>query len=298
MACNGMLGHALGEVATSNQDVDVVGTCLTSTLPKHYPTTVLDVCDPSSVISIIEKVKPDFVVNCSGITDLELCEARPDIAKAVHIDGTENLVKACRIAGAKFVYISTDSVFDGISGGYSEDSIPNPVNEYSRTKLEGEKVVGSDDLVIRTSIYGWKVSGRLSLVESILENLSRNKPFTGYNDYYFTPVYTRTLSEIILRMLDRGMKGTYNIASSERITKYAFAQKVAEIFMLDRNLVIKGSSNSVRSEIKRPRDLSLVSKKLLDAGFFPISISEDLSRMKEDRNIFGRGSTPLGKGRL
>lgn len=287
VACNGMLGHVMAEVAS--EKYNVVGTYTTFVSERSYPTERMDILNASHVKSLITKIKPDVVVNCSGIVDVEFCEERPDIAEAVHVDGTRNLVEACKLVGAKMVYISTDAVFDGVSGNYTEESKPNPINQYARTKLAGEKAMRDTDIVIRTSIYGWKIAGPLGFVEDIVDKLSNGKMYGAFEDYYFTPVYTGTLAETVIDMLKANAAGLYHVCPEEKMTKYTFAKKVADAFGLEKSLIQPSSVKSIKSAVKRPSNVALVSKRI-HFGTPLISVDRDLMRMRMDTNKFGRDS--------
>lgn len=278
---NGMLGHKFAEIASKN--FKVTGTYTKFLSKRNYPTERLDILNKRSVDQLVEKLRPDIIVNCAAITDVEYCEEHPDVAEAVNVDGTKNLVDAARNVDAKFVYFSTDSVFDGKKGNYTEESEPNLINVYSKTKLAGEKLVSEKDLVVRTTLYGWNILDKKSLAEWIINSLSNGEKINAYTDNYFTPIYTGTLSRIVIEMLLRKMSGLYHVPGKEKLSKYIFAKKIAKVFGLDENLINMASIKSAKNKAKRPKDLSLSSVKIRGEGFKLNDVEEDLKIMKSEK---------------
>ncbi|MCX6709562.1 MAG: SDR family oxidoreductase [Candidatus Woesearchaeota archaeon] len=117
---------------------------------------------------IISGAKPDFLIHAAAITNVDLCEENPILAEKINAEATENIAKICREHRIKMVYISTDYIFDGKRGNYSEKDIPSPINVYAKTKYEGELNVSKtldDFLIIRTSLFGWNIESKKSFVE-------------------------------------------------------------------------------------------------------------------------------------
>ena len=287
---NGMLGHKFAEIAS--KDFRVTGTYTKFLSKRNYPTERLDILNKRYVDQVVEKLRPDIIVNCAAITNVDFCEEHPEVAEAVNVDGTKNLVDAARNVGAQFVYFSTDSIFDGNKGNYTEESNPNPVNVYSRTKLEGEKLVSEKDLIIRTTMYGWNILEKKSLSEWIIDELSNNKKINMYTDNYFTPIYTGTLSRIVVEMLRKKMSGLYHVPGNEKLSKYTFAKKVARVFGLDENLINMVSIESAIKKAQRPKDLSLNSSKIRGEGVRLNDVEDDLKIMKKERvveNVLQKG---------
>ncbi|MEM2915265.1 MAG: sugar nucleotide-binding protein, partial [Candidatus Bathyarchaeia archaeon] len=115
----------------------------------------LDIRCRHEVFRVVTKIRPDVIVHTAALTDVDYCEEHPDEASILNVEGTRNLVAAAKNIGTEFVYISTDSVFDGKKGMYVEEDVPNPINCYAKTKLEGEKLLNVLDqgyTIIRTCI--------------------------------------------------------------------------------------------------------------------------------------------------
>lgn len=220
----------------------------------------LDVTDKGSMEKVFNFFRPDVVVMAGGITDVDLSALRPKLAKDVNIKGTQNLVKKVREYDAKLVYTSTDYVFDGENGPYKEEDRVNPINIYGRTKLEAEKIVSSklrDSLIVRTSqLYGVDHVGRNFIVK-ILKNIRRGKKIYAADDFYSTPTYSGLLSEMILKLIEKGFSGLYHAAGPEFISRYEYVNKIMDIFGADKSLIEKVKLKDLKLAAKRPERCGL-----------------------------------------
>ena len=161
------------------------------------------------------------------------------------------------------VYISTDYVFDGERGFYSEDDVPNPVNYYGLTKLLGEVAVSSslpdNSLIVRVSgLYGYSPTGKRNFGITALEKMLKNEEVKAFTDQYLSPTYVPFLAEKLLRLVERGseINGVVHVAG-ERVSRYEFALLLARILGRDQELVKPTSMEELRLPARRPRDSSL-----------------------------------------
>ncbi|MGH9709797.1 MAG: SDR family oxidoreductase, partial [Candidatus Acidiferrales bacterium] len=162
--------------------------------------------------------------------------------------------------GARFVFISTDSVFDGRRGHYSEEDQPAPVNEYARTKLAAEEAVRkwlSDALIVRTNFYGWNFKQKSSLGEWMLERLVRREQLPAFANVRFNPLLVNHLGKIILNLVARGAKGVFHVAARNECSKHEFALMIAEIFGLDTGEVRPASVDDWGFNAQRPKNTTL-----------------------------------------
>ncbi len=148
----------LGKKANSilSKDFDTIGTVFDTKNPNY---TYLDIGNEAQVKELFDKIKPNVVINCSAICNLDICSINPELAKQVHEKGTQILARNCKKHNAIFVYISTDYIFDGKNSPYLETSQPNPLNTYGKTKLNGENVAKQtleNHIILRpTILYGY-----------------------------------------------------------------------------------------------------------------------------------------------
>jgi dTDP-4-dehydrorhamnose reductase len=226
-----------------------------------------DITDKHGLEKLLDKIRPDIIFHCAAITNIDYCEENPSAAYEVHVEGTKNLALSAGKTGAKLVYISTDAVFDGEKGNYSEEDEPNPINIYAKTKLEGETVVKDsldDYLIFRTNFYGWNIREKYSFSEWILHDLLEKKQLTMFTDVFFTPIFVNDLIEVMVELIKNDARGLYHIGGDERCSKYHFGMKLAEIFNLDQHYIQPISVDQFNFKAKRSKDMSLSTKKLSD----------------------------------
>lgn len=216
----------------------------------------LDVADKSSIEKIFSFFQPEVVVMAGGVTDVDLSARKPNLAKEINIKGTSNLVKKVKEYGAKLVYTSTDYVFDGENGPYEEDDKTNPINIYGKTKLEAEQIVSSkmrDSIIVRTSqLYGVDHIGRNFIVK-IINNIRSDKKIYAADDFYSTPTYSGLLSEMIMKLIEKGANGLYHGAGPEFLSRFEYVNKILDIFEVNKGLIKKVKLKDLKLDAKRPK---------------------------------------------
>jgi dTDP-4-dehydrorhamnose reductase len=211
------------------------------------------------------KLKPNRIVHCAAATNVDWCESHYIEAERINAEASRVLAQVAQEIGARFMYISTDAVFDGRKGNYSELDMPAPINTYGKSKLNGEQKVlkeHSRALIVRVNIYGWNVQDKFSLAEWILQELGKNKHVPGFTNIHFTPMLVNDLAQVLLAMLDADLDGIYHVAGSETISKYDFARQIAVQFGFDPSRVVPVSSNDANLRAPRPSDISLNIQKI------------------------------------
>lgn len=224
----------------------------------------LDIRNIDCINKIVDKTKPNLVINCAANTKIDFLETNPDLAFSINSKGIENIAKITHKKGIRLIHISSDSVFDGKKGWYTESDAPNPINVYACSKLLGERSLvknSSNYVIIRTNFYGYYKNNRF-LFNSILDCLKKNKKIIGFNDIIFNPLEVSNLSRIITELAEKDFIGIIHAASDKTLTKYEFALDIAKILNLDKNLIQKGTSDMMNFIAKRPRNTSLDNKKL------------------------------------
>lgn len=217
-----------------------------------------DLSQPGNAARLLDEAQPDVVINCAAMAILDECEANPALAELVNARMPGELARAARERGARMVHISTDSVFDGRRGDYTEADAPNPLSTYSRTKLAGERAVADanpDAIIARVVFYGWSLSGRRSLSEFFYNRLSTGETATGFTDVFFCPLQVNDLAQTLARMAGLGLSGLYHVVGPQCLSKHDFGVALAREFGFDESLVIPASVND--STLKAPRSLRL-----------------------------------------
>ncbi len=190
----------------------------------------LEAGNPDSLLQILAAVRPDVVVNCVGIVKQVAAAKDPVASLTVNALFPHRVAAACQAAGARLIHISTDCVFSGVKGGYTEADIPDADDLYGRSKLLGE-VSGSQCLTLRTSIIGRELSRQSGLLEWFLAN--RQARVRGYTNAVFSGFTTQALGEILAWVIadQPTLAGLYHVAS-EPMSKYSLLAKVSKAFGL------------------------------------------------------------------
>jgi len=192
-----------------------------------------DITTFDALEEFLKEIHPDVIVHTAGLTNVEACEANPVLAYRLNVEGAERIAKIAAILGAQLVHISSDHLFDGIKPWKTETDSPMPLNTYARTKWQAEQVVLQacpDALIIRTNFFGWGTSVRTSFSDWILRSLAQQRELTMFSDVFFTPILINDLVDVMVELIGRGATGIFHVVGSERLSKYTFALKVAEVF--------------------------------------------------------------------
>jgi len=251
----GLLGRSLARTAC--QAYEVIAAYHTS---PPAGSLRLDVVERGQVGKAISQTRPDIVVHCAAQTDVDRCEVERDLAMRVNAEGTRNVAEGASRAQAKLVYISTDYVFDGEEGWYTEEHATNPVNTYGLSKLKGEEHVRKlcgDHVIIRSSvIFGWHP--RRNFATWVIRSLREGREIDVVVDHYNTPTFAPDLARGVLGTLADGAVGTFHLAGRDRLSRYEFALRLAERFNLPQRLIRPVGMAELKGWIaKRPRDSSL-----------------------------------------
>ncbi|MFZ2095294.1 MAG: SDR family oxidoreductase [Anaerolineales bacterium] len=264
---SGLLGLNLALETTHRHTV--FGTVNQNALKTDAFTVIqTDLLAPCAVERLLDQTQPDWVIHCAALANLDACETDPLLAQQLNTDLPHTLASLVARSGARLIYVSTDSVFDGLDGNYTEDDAPSPLSVYSLTKLEGELAVAQADpgaIIARVNLYGWSLSGNRSLAEFFFSNLSQRKPVMGFTDVFFCPLLANHLAQLFVRMFEKKLSGLYHVVSSECLSKYKFGLRLAQRFNLDGNLIKPTSVTQSGLKASRSPNLTLRSDKLAQA---------------------------------
>lgn len=243
----------------------------------------LDMEDEAAVKALLERLRPELVAVPAANPYVDDCERRPAETRKVNVDGTLNVARACRGVGARMIFFSSDYVFDGARGGYTEEDAPSPLNEYGRQKAETERAVLGIDaraLVVRTSgAYGWQWEPK-NFALQIRANLSEGREMRVADDISYNPTYVDNLAEIVAALAAAGAAGIFHVVGADALARAEFALRVARAFGLAETLIRPVPSSALPSPTRRPKNSSLRVDRLRAAhGIFPVGVDEGLRRM-------------------
>lgn len=247
----------------------------------------LDICDHSQVAYTFDRIKPDIVIHCAAVGNVDYAECHFLETHAVNVLGTRNIVQAANDHSALFVHLSTNAVFSGDFPPYSENSECHPINAYGKIKREAELEImnlANKWLIIRPFLlygYPWP-GGRPNWLITILQNLSGSKETRLVNDTYWQPTYAGDCAEAIWRLVQSGKTNEiYHVASDEAMTLYDFGLKIATHYQQDTRLIqLMASSELPAGMAKRPVNTTYDLGKLHGLGIRCLSVEEGLKVMK------------------
>lgn len=255
----GLLGSAILREASAGYEVRgwarrPLGAALSGRLE------AVDLLNEAAVQGAAEDASPDVVIHAAALASVDQCETDPAAAAALNVGATRHLLEALRGHACRFVFISTDSVFDGAKGGYTEEDTPAPLHVYGRTKLAAEQAVLAerpDALVIRSAFYGWNVMPKASLGEWILGRLRAGDIVPGFTDLRFSPLLADHLARLLLTIARTDAAGLLHLASADGCSKFDFAVRLAAVFGFPPERVVPALGGSGARASARPRDVTL-----------------------------------------
>lgn len=205
-----------------------------------------------------------MVVHTAGYTNVEECEAKPDLARHINVDLAANVAKACAKLNLPLVHISTDHLFSGEAPLMTETGAVAPINMYGRTKAEAERQVleaHPQALVIRTNFYGWGASYRRSFSDVVIQGLRSGKEMTLFEDVFYTPILIEAAANAVHELVKLNASGIFHVVGDQRISKYEFGLGIAKEFGLDTGFIKSGLLADQATLTRRPRDMSLSNQK-------------------------------------
>ena len=243
-------------------------------------------------LNIIKEEQPDLVIHCAAYVNVDGCEKEPDKAHLGNVVTTENIAEICEKVGSFLIHISTDSVFDGKKGNYSEEDATNPINVYGKTKLEAEKAIQNYNLdycIARTNIYGWNKLDKYSIAEWMINRFEKNEEIPAFYDTIFSPILVNNLTRALFEIYEKKITGILHTAGSEKCSKYDFANYISEVFNFDTNLIKKTSIETLNLQAKRGKNLGLNTKKaqkILDTKLLNAKQGlEEMKALKEESYV-------------
>lgn len=283
---NGLLGQALTRRLSRMPEYDVLATARDDT-PRfdigscgYAP---LDITNTEAVETLCEDFTPNVVVNCAAMTDVDGCADAKDACWTVNADAVEHLAHTCRRHGARLVHVSTDFVFDGKDGPYTEDARPNPVNYYGRSKLAAENAVRAAGLtkwaIVRTVlVYGTAAgSTRSTIVSWLIDQLAAEEPVHIVTDQWRTPTYVHDLAQGIERLIHFEKTGLYHISGRELLSVYDLATTVADVLGFDAHLIHPVTSDYFERAVPRPpRTGFIILKAETELDYQPTPLTEGI----------------------
>ncbi len=282
---NGLVGQTLIKRLLAEPDMEVYATSLHENYIPGFPGDRFfsaDLAIAGQAAGVIDTIKPDVVVHAAALTQVDPCELDPDLCDRINIEGTREVARASEKIGAHYIYISTDFVFDGLKGPYSEEDTPNPVSTYGWSKLQGEFItlgLRTPRTVVRTIlVYGVAPAmNRSNLVLWVRKSLTEGVPIRVVTDQFRMPTLADDLAEGIVKIIQRERTGIYHLSGPEMTSVYDFALQTARFFSLDESLISPITSGTLSQPGRRPVSTGFVLDKAIEElDYAPKNIDQGL----------------------
>ena len=243
----------------------------------------LDITDRFKVESILQDFKPDIILNCAAYTNVDGAENDFEKANKVNSCAIKNILS--KFDGL-FIQISTDYIFDGEKGPYSELDISNPINNYGLSKLNGEKIaleMSQNLILIRANVI-FDLNSKSSFLDWVIKSLKNKKEISVVNDQFGNPIWSVDLAKIVFQLIQNEEKGIFNVGTDKIISRYEFAKLIANEWNLDVNLIKPISTKALRKKNKNyiaPRPLN--SGLVIRDEFPKLSLRDSLISLKKNK---------------
>jgi len=252
----------------------------------------LDIRDKRGQSALFKDFRPEVVIHAAGVGSPDFAQANKEFTRQVNVLGTQNIVSCCKKFQAKFIYISSNAVYDGEKAPYGESDPAKPINYYGRIKLEGEKITRDSGIIYAIvrpiMMYGWNYPfERINIATIALEKLKKHQPFFAYDDVFCNPLSVEFCARAILRMIQKSIYDVFNIGGKDTVSVYEFTRTLCEVFGLDSSLVKPVQQGFFKGLVKRPKDTSYNTAKMEKIlGMPPLVLREGLELMREARKTY------------
>lgn len=283
---NGLLGQKLIDKLARRKAVRLIATSVghnRNPNQEGYIYEQLDIRDGERMRALFRQYQPTEIINTAALTHVDKCETEKDLCQALNVEAVQTMVDCCQEFGCRMIHVSTDFIFDGTAGPYKEKDAPNPLSEYGRSKLEGERIViesGVPYAIARTMlVYGVVADmSRSNIVLWAKGALERGEQINVVDDQFRSPTLSEDLAEGVILMTMKDKSGVYHISGPETLSIFEMVQHIADFWSLDKSLIHPTDSQTLNQAAKRPpRTGFIILKAQTELGYKPRTFSEGLA---------------------
>ena len=248
-----------------------------------------DVSSKKELYKVLSQYEIDCLVHAAALTDVDRCEAYPELAMRVNFELAQTVSEVCLELGIKLVFISTDQVFEGVAQNYSEDDDVFPINIYGKTKALAEDYLRhqhGEALILRTNFFGWGPPHRQSFSDWVITSLRREQPIKLFTNINFTPVYSSFLVDRIMDLVLKGARGIYNVSSDRQVSKWEFGNRLATRLGIDAGCLLKYEFKNGDLLAPRPANMCLSNLKIKRfLGLPKVELSHQLISLLNEESL-------------
>ena len=284
---NGLVGSRLCRLlVVEGHAVTAVGRGQRRTVG-DYEFLSCDLSDQDGVRRALDSARPEAIIHTASMTDVDGCERDVDGAWAANVVAAGHVARHAHASGAHLVHVSTDYVFDGQDGPYDEEARPNPSGVYARTKWLGEEAVrllGGSWAIARTAVvYGYPPSQRPNFGSWLLGTLREGKTARLFVDQYVSPSLALNVAEQLAELAERRLPGVWNVAGAEVVNRMEFGEALADVFGLDRRLLVPSKlADAGMASPRPPRSGLRVDKALAALKARPLGLRASLEQFRAE----------------
>ncbi len=291
---NGLLGQKLTDLYLTKKNIELIATGKGENrypIKTGYTYKSFDITNANEVCEVLQKHKPNVVINCAAMTNVDACEIDKEGCDNLNIHAVKYLVKECNAIGAHFIHLSTDFIFDGTHGPVSEKEIPNPLSYYGKSKLIAEEYIikhCTNWAIARTVlVYGIVHDmSRSNIVLWAKNNLEQGKTLQVVGDQFRTPTLAEDLAQGCALLAIKKAQGIYNLSGKDYMSVFDLVYRVANFWNLDKTLLNISSSQGIQQVAKRPPITGFIlDKAISDLNYMPHSFEDGLKIMDEQLKV-------------
>ena len=285
---NGLLGQKVTDLSIQDPEIELIATSVgpnRHNLKDGYTYEELDVLDLDRLNELVERYRPDSIIHTAAMTNVDACEAERAKCYALNVQSVKNLVDVCESKGIQFVHLSTDFIFDGENGPYTEEAEPNPLSYYGETKLESELILKNSSCrwaILRTIIVYGVVNdmSRSNIVLWAKGALEKGESIHVVNDQWRMPTLAEDLAACCLLAVKKNASGVFNASGKDLMSILEIVERVADHYGLNKSLIKAISAESLNQVAKRPKKTGFIlDKAILELGYSPHSFEEGMAIM-------------------
>ncbi len=285
---NGLLGQKVTDLSIQDSEIELIATSVgpnRHNLKDGYRYEELDVLDLDRLNELVARYQPDSIIHTAAMTNVDACEAERTKCYALNVQSVKNLVDVCQRRDIQLIHLSTDFIFDGEDGPYTEEAEPNPLSYYGETKLESE-------LILKNSSCHWAIL-RTIIVYGIVNDMSRSnivlwtkgalekgEPINVVNDQWRMPTLAEDLAACCLLAVKKNASGVFNVSGKDLMSILEIVERVADHYRLNKSLIKAISAESLNQAAKRPKKTGFIlDKAIVELGYSPHSFEEGMALM-------------------
>ncbi|MGE5480422.1 MAG: SDR family oxidoreductase [Chloroflexota bacterium] len=279
VGATGRVGEAFFNIASTEADCEILalGRREANFLLYKGKYHQIDILEKKSLKRAIYDFRPTAIINCAAMTNVDLCESEKTECRKLNTTLVETLTNISKVTEAQFITISTDYIFDGVSGPYSETAKPSPLNYYGKTKLAAENYALNNhdkSCVVRTNVvYGKATFAKTDFIDWVINSLKNGSEIRVVDGQYCNPTLNVDIARGLLKLIEKNRIGIFNFAGPDYLSRYEIAVAIANALRLPQELIIKIAPEELKQSAKRPERGGLINLKAetdLNIKFTPL----------------------------